>query len=323
LPIVDASPSTSPSIDLRHLRYFLAVYEELHFGRAAERLHIAQPPLSQAIRKLEAEIGTPLLERTSRNVRPTEAGHVLATEARNVLATFAFAIGEAQRSAHPNPTIRVGCGIHIPAHQLHRFLCAVRDREEGVQAEVVHLLGPEQMARLRAGELDLGVFSHVEDYDDLSWERLLPGDQLSAFLPTAHRLASKAAVTPADLRGETHLTASVNPPFLDRLMGDLAGAGFRFDRIHECNPDPRDVFLAVAGGVGFALGPPQFLEIAHFVSPELVAVPLDPPVAYPDTIVAWRSDPPRIVARLLPSIREAAAEILSHPQKPGPEPLPV
>jgi hypothetical protein len=103
-------------------------------------------------------------------------------------------------------------------------------------------------------------------------------------------------------------------------MGALESAGFRFAHIHECNPDPRDFFLAVAGGVGLTIGPGSFLEMAHFVSPELIALPLDPPVAYPDTIVAWRADPPRIVEPLLASIREAAAELFARPQEPVAEP---
>jgi DNA-binding transcriptional LysR family regulator len=304
---------TSSGIELRHLRYFLAVYEELHFSRAAERLHIAQPPLSQAIRKLEAELGATLLERTSRNVTPTEAGHVFAAEARKVLASLTFAVGEVQRAARPDPKIQVGCGIHIPARQLHRFLNALKQREPGVQAEVTHLLGLEQVARLRSGKLDLGVFSLAEAYEGIEWERLLPGDALSAFLPATHPLASNQVLTPDDIQHETLLMSarSVNPALWDSLRAAIANAGFRFARIHECSTDPRDVLLAVVGGLGFALGPDAFKEIGRFVSPELVAVPLDPPVTYPETVVAWRSDPPRLIAQLEPSVREAAAELFA------------
>src|SRR5436309_15812072 len=97
------------AIELRHLRYFLAVFEELHFGRAAERLHMAQPPLSQAIRRLEEELGVQLLQRTSRVVTATEAGRVFADEARKVFAALDHAVLEARRAGGLGAALRIGC----------------------------------------------------------------------------------------------------------------------------------------------------------------------------------------------------------------------
>src|ERR1700722_11618252 len=86
-------------MELRHLRYFVAVAEELNFTRAAERLHIAQPPLSVQIRKLEAEVGTPLLERDSRNIKITEAGRVFLEEARHAITHAARGVTLARQAA--------------------------------------------------------------------------------------------------------------------------------------------------------------------------------------------------------------------------------
>src|SRR3954447_5158313 len=104
-----------PAIDIRHLRYFLAVVEELHFGRAADRLHIAQPPLSQAIRKLETELGVQLFHRTSREVVVTEAGVVFAEEARKILVGFDVAVAEARHAGGANAVLRIGCSPFLPA----------------------------------------------------------------------------------------------------------------------------------------------------------------------------------------------------------------
>jgi len=174
--------------------------------------------------------------------------------------------------------IRVGCAIHVSAHGIQRFLTALKRRDATVQAEVMHLLGLEQVGRLRDGELDLGVFTYAEDYDGLDWELLFPGESLNAFLPRSHRLASKSVLTPHDLQHETLLCSprAVNPVFWDRLMGAFEQAGYRFAQRHESNPDPRDVFLAVAGGLGIAFGPVSIKEMSRVVSPEVTSIPLNP-----------------------------------------------
>lgn len=303
----------SPGIELRHLRYFLAVYDELHFGRAADRLHIAQPPLSKAIRKLESELGTQLLERTSRRVQPTPAGHVLAEEARKVVTTFEFAVTEAQRVGGGDLPVRVGCVTYVPTRLLQQFLTALKRREANLRAEVTHMLGLEQVGRLRAGELDLGVFAHAEDYEGLEWEPLCPGETLNVFLPKSHRLAAEAMATPSDLAGETLLTypRSSNPAFYDSFLRLLEESGYRFARRHETNTDPRDVLMAVAGGLGVVLAPVSFEERSLVVADELVSIPLDPPLTYPDTIVAWRANPPRQLLSRLGAVREAASELFA------------
>src|SRR2546423_14881748 len=118
-------------IELRHLRYFLAVVEELHFGRAAERLYIAQPPLSQAIRRLEEELGVQLLQRTSRVVTATEAGRVFADEARKVFAALDQAVVEARRAGGLGGALRIGW---LPGRAIGRLVQCLR----GLAAE-----GPE------------------------------------------------------------------------------------------------------------------------------------------------------------------------------------
>jgi DNA-binding transcriptional LysR family regulator len=311
--VAGSTLALAPEISLRHVRYFLAVFEELHFGRAAEKLHISQPPLSQAIRKLESALGAQLLERTSRTVRPTTAGRVFAEEARKALMSFEFAVAEARRADHAGPPVRVGCVTYVPTPRLQGFLTALKRRETSLRAEVTHMLGLEQVDRLRAGELDLGVFAHAEDYEGLEWERLFPGEKLIVFLPRSHPLAAKPVLTPDDLTGETFVMypRSTNPVFYDKFMALLERTGYRIARRHETNTDPRDLLLAVAGGLGIAFAPVSFEERSLVVGRELIGVPLDPPVTYPDIIVAWRASPPRQLSSRLSSVREAASELFS------------
>jgi DNA-binding transcriptional LysR family regulator len=210
----------SPGIDLRQLRYFLAVYGELHFGRAAERLHIAQPPLSQAIRKLERELGVELFTRTSRTVRPTFAAHVLAEESRKVLSAFAFAITETQRAERESSPLRVGCVTYVPTRRLQTFLTALKARDVTLQTQVMHLLSLEQVDRIRSGELDLGIFSNFDGYDGLEWEPLFAGEPVKAFLAKGHPLATNKVLTPADFYGEKLVTYphESNPGLSDRYL---------------------------------------------------------------------------------------------------------
>lgn len=148
-------PTAPTRIELRHLRYFLTVVEELHFGRAPARLHMTQPPLSQAIRRLEDELGVRLLDRTSRVVTPTEAGRLFAEHARRVLTTLELAVAAARRAGAAVRLLRIGCVSYVPIVRVHHFLQALEERLPGGRAEVLHMTAIDQHQRLEKGELDL------------------------------------------------------------------------------------------------------------------------------------------------------------------------
>jgi DNA-binding transcriptional LysR family regulator len=296
------------TIDLRHLRYFLAVFEELHFGRAAARLHIAQPPLSQAIRKLEQELDVMLFERTSRAVRATPAGEAFAEEARKALASFEFAVSEARRAGRDEAPLRIGCVSFLPTSRLQRFVNELRKRDATLRTEILHMWAIEQVERLRAGLLDLGVFIRVEEHPELEYEPLFGGEAVHGFLPRGHRLADKPVLTPDDLAWETRIAfpRALNPGFHDRFAGMLEVAGYRFAGTHELNTnDSRDALLAVAGGLGVVLGPSSLAELGEECR-SVVARPLDPTLELPETVVAWRAAAPRRLRSRLAAVREAA-----------------
>ena len=191
-------------LDLRLVEYFIAVAEELHFGRAAQRLRIAQPSLSQQIRRLERQLGVTLLERDSRHVRLTRAGEVMVREGREVLSQARRAIVATQAAAARRLTI----GFYGSAATLllPDALCAFAEQHPEVNVSVRELL--------------LGSIDDVLDGDvDVAFTRLLPGqtelevevlasESRLAALPLDHPLATRRSITFADLRHEGFI---VNP----------------------------------------------------------------------------------------------------------------
>jgi DNA-binding transcriptional LysR family regulator len=188
--------------ETREFAYFVAVAEELHFGRAAQRLGIAQPPLSRAIAQLERRMGVTLLERTSRAVTLTPAGTVFLNESRKALDAAAAAVRRAQRAGRTAPKLLVAMKPNGDAGLLERIMPLYRQDPDAIEAEVLVCGIGEQARMLRDGRADLA-FLHAP-HDDLSGfdtELLLTQDQVVA-LPLGHRLAGRAAVTLAELDGE-------------------------------------------------------------------------------------------------------------------------
>jgi DNA-binding transcriptional LysR family regulator len=295
-------------IELRHLRYFVAVFEELHFGRAAERLHLAQPPLSQAIRKLEAELGVILFNRTSRVVKPTEAGEVLAEGARKVLASFDHAVAEARRAGGVNLPLRIGCVPFLSIERLLRFLTSFHESHPTSDTQVTHMLELEQVARLRRGDLDFGIFYEAQRHKGIEVEPIFAGDPLGAFLPPDHPLLARESLGPEDLKDEVLITfgRDANPALHEKLLELIGAKGYTFREVREAaGVTTRDLMVAVAEGAGVGFWPSE-LEAEGEVGSVVVRRPLDPPVSTPETLVAWATDPPRQPEKVIAAVRDVA-----------------
>ena len=306
------------AIEFRHLRYFLAVSDELHFGRAAQKLHISQPPLSQAVRKLEAALGVQLFERTSRVVKLTDAGRVFAEEARRVLADVELAVGAARRAGGAGYTLRIGCVPHLPVERLLAFLEALHEHSPADRPQVTHMTSGEQAARLRSGGLDVGIFNNDGEEEGLEEEPLFPGERLVAFLAPDHPLTERGTLGPADLKQEVLVvfpqTASLASH--DRWLTLLERAGYRFAGIREAGgTHPRDLLLAVAERFGVVLAPASLGDVSD--AGALVARRgLDPPVTLANTVVAWRADPPERLRETLAVVRDIARELRAAAREP-------
>jgi DNA-binding transcriptional LysR family regulator len=188
-------------LDLRKLRYFAAVAELEHFGRAAEQLYIAQPVLSRQIRALEAELGCALLERTTRSVRLTEAGRQLYAEAPSVLAAAETLTRKVHRAARGAERLVLGFAPGLSVATLVREWASVRP---GVELAVVQLNWWEQLDSVRDGRVDVGYLRTIGSPEGL--RKIDVGSEPKVLcLPARHRLARRRKLRMADLAGESML----------------------------------------------------------------------------------------------------------------------
>jgi DNA-binding transcriptional LysR family regulator len=205
-------------MDSRELRYFVAVAEELNFGRAATRLGIAQPPLSRAVQQLERKMGVTLLDRTSRSVSLTAAGEVLLHEGRRALTALIAAQRRAQRAG--SPRLVLAMKPISDGDLLEKVLVQFAAHPAAVEVEVRICGIGEQAVLLREGEADASLlrFPH-DDTDGFAYEELLTEPDV-AVLPRTHRLASRESLTMRDLRDERLPHWPGNPPNGGPLVRD-------------------------------------------------------------------------------------------------------
>ena len=202
-------------LEVRQLRYFVAVAEELHFGRAAGRLGMAQPPLSRAIRDLERQLGVVLLERTTRQVRLTTAGEVLLRDARTALEAVTAAARRTRQAGSPSPRLRVALKADVDGGLLPQILDAYCADNAALPPELVLGGFGEQPQALREGRADVGLLLRPFDDHGLDSEPLLT-EPLLAALAAADPLAADAAAPTWPVRLPRR-SAQARPP--DRGQG--------------------------------------------------------------------------------------------------------
>lgn len=291
-------------IELRHLRYFSVLAEELHFGRAARRLAISQPPLSVAIRQLEDDVGARLFERNSKEVRLTPAGQALRESTRQLLAQAEEAVLEARAvGAGAAGRLRIGFVGAMLYRGLPQALRAFQAAHPVVRVTLAELNSGDQIAELMHDRLDLG-FVHTHRMPAELDRRLLVSEPFVACLPARHRLARQRALAPADLRGQPFVlfARSASPDYHERVLSICGEAGFLPEVRHEARHWLAVVSL-VSQGLGVALVPDA---LRRSTLRGAVFRPLAS-TARSESYAVWRDGPSQLlVQRLLGVFRNAA-----------------
>lgn len=251
-------------MELRHLRYFTVVADTCHFGQAAERLQMAQPPLSQQIRQLEAELGVELLTRTTRSVQLTAAGEAFLVDARRILRSVEDAARRARRFADGKAgTLRIGLTGTASYTQLPLLARLVKDHLPDVVLDIdTEMLTPAIELALVSGELDIGVLRPPVSDASLAF-RPIAREQFVVALPEGHRLATEDSVTIGELRAEDFIMypAGSRSVVNDAVIRACRAAGFDPRVAHESAKTSTQLSL-VAAGLGVAVLPDSVRGIA-------------------------------------------------------------
>jgi DNA-binding transcriptional LysR family regulator len=273
-------------MELRHLRYFVAVAEELSFRRAAERLHMAQPPLSSQIRALEAGLGLRLFERSTRSVRLTAAGQVFLVEARTVLLAAERA-EQTVRTASQGLTGTLRIGVLAPAAtpSLARILRSYRLKYPGILFSLFELTSTEQLQRLRADQLDVGLLRPPVVYPELEYHFVEESSMVLA-APAGHRIAKLARIQWIDFHKEplVMIHPSLQHGYYDRFL-ELCGKDGATPLVGQYANDIHSKMWLISAGFGIA---PTTETIAQVKRPGLVFRSLPAGLPLVQTLLVWK-----------------------------------
>lgn len=297
-------------MEFRHLRYFVAVAEELNFGRAAKRLRISQQPLSQQIKNLEEELGVELFRRTTRRVELTEVGKIFLEETYRTLSQSEFAAEAARRAARGETGIlRIGHAPTALYNVLPEALKVFRARYPGVVLELFELISKPQEEALAAGRIDVGfLYPPVEDPGVTT--EVISEEPLMAVLPEEHRLSDRDEVALEELAGEPFvmLPRRNRPALHDSIVGECGRAGFSPKVVQEAN-NLHTMLGLVAAGFGVNL---TVANIHNLKRPGVVYRALKDQTKLLAFAVAWR---PEHESPTLSNFLEVVREIAGSPTK--------
>jgi len=271
-------------LELRHIRYFVTLAEELNFNRAAERLHIAQPPLSRQIRELEDELGVKLFHRTKRHVELTPAGKSFLARAYEILDRVERGrISARLASAGQEGELRIGFSGTV--YDLLPTLRNYQARYPRVGIILKQMGSSLQVKALHDNQIDVGVLTIPVNHQKIDTHPLirLP---FMAVMPEGHPLAGKESVSVRDMTEETFIITppSVGPAYYDAVMGLFRDEGVMPRTILEAQ-DLHTVVALVAGGMGITLAPSPYRTVLGIVRRPVEGVNLTLQVW-----LAWRKD---------------------------------
>jgi len=296
-------------MELRHLRYFVAVADAGNLTVAAQRmLHTSQPSLSRQIRDLEDEVGTPLLTRTARGVDLTPAGRAFLDHARSVLSQVEAASEAARRVARPaKPCFAMG---FLTGHELTwmpEALRILRDELPNVDVMISSQYSPLLADGLSKGKIDAAFLRREQGAPELAF-RLLVKEPLVVVLPGNHRLAALKAIRPQDLVGETFVTVSDTAPVLRRVIDNyLKRSGIKITPAHEADHVTMGISLIVSTrGVGLL---PAYTQ--NFLPSSVASRPLKGESPTVDLVLGYKKSNESPILRLLLSRLDELIERVS------------